>query len=72
MNEYSGSAGLELEPSCGRERVTAGDEREPAELALSLPKGEILSPAKDLGVCWWAVQGSNLRPRACKARALTS
>ncbi len=21
---------------------------------------------------WWAVQGSNLRPRACKARALTS
>ena len=33
-------AGIELEPLCGRERVTAGDEWEPA--------GEILSAAKDL------------------------
>src|SRR5579872_959484 len=32
--------GFELEPFCGRERVTAGDERKPA--------GEILSTAKDL------------------------
>ncbi len=40
--------GLELEPFCGREGVTAGDECKPAGPALSLPKGEILSAAKDL------------------------
>ena len=63
------TAGLELEPFCGRERVTTGDEWEPA--------GEILSAAKDLRVdsfrgYWWALQDSNLRPRACEARALTN
>ena len=54
-----GTAGLELEPFCGRERVAAGDEREPV--------GEILSPGegpltkKRTGRSeWWALQDSNL------------
>jgi hypothetical protein len=36
-----GTPGFELEAFCGRERVTAGDEWEPA--------GEILNEVKDLG-----------------------
>ena len=64
-----GTAGLELEAISRRERVAAGDEREPA--------AEILSAAKDLERNklrgeWWALQDSNLRPRACEARALTN
>ncbi len=56
-----GTAGLELEALWWRPK----------------PPAEILSAAKDLyhgklGEEWWALQDSNLRPRACEARALTS
>ena len=41
----AGATRLELEPLCGRERVLslAKHQREPAEPALSVPKGEILT-----------------------------
>jgi hypothetical protein len=40
-------------------------------LGLAL-KGKLFNPLRLLGFKWWTLQDSNLRPRACDARALTS
>jgi hypothetical protein len=58
-----GTAGLEVEPIRGRERSGS-------PLAKSQHR-EGASECKMSGV-WWALQDSNLRPRACEARALTN